>query len=510
MIIRRPYAFLIKNFKLINFLIFIFSFFVLYKTYNTFDFFNEYATTRQFVESETLVSDTIPLTIVFLSLLLSLLCIAIVVLFKRKDKPTLLYLISVIFYIVLIICSIISRGLITTIIYEGLDPRISRIIRDFWFIGICVQVIIVGFSFIRAIGFDIKKFNFWEDYQELKITEEDDEEIEVATRFDSDILKIKTRMQIEEYKSFFYENKFIIILIAILLFIVIPFTFYAKSLSENKKYRVNEVINLKDFNFKIKNVYTTKKDYNGNTLLNGNNSYLIVKFNIENKKEEKRGINLNNLRLEVDNNIYLPKLNYYDYFIDLGNGYKDNEISKESKDYIAVYVIDDSILDKEMIIRYADKLTIKNKEATAKYYRTIIEPENIDINRNNVNKSIGEELSIESIFMNINLNVSHYALKDKFTYEVDDKTKYIINSTGLVLYFKYDYSGNISFSDFMNKYVTIRYKYNNCTYTQEINNITPTNTKNEVYLSTTESLKDASQIDLVINVRNTEYVYKLK
>lgn len=510
MVIRKPYAFLIKNFRLINFFIFVFSFFVLYKTYNTFAFFNEYASTRQFIESENLVGETIPLIIIFASFFLFLACTSIVVLFKRKDKPILLYLISLIFYLVLIICSIISRGLITTIVFDGLDPRIARIIRDFWFIGICIQVIVVGFSFVRAIGFDIKKFNFWEDYQELKITEEDDEEIEVATRFNSDNLKMKTRMQIEEYKSFFFENKFVILLIAILLFVVIPFTFYAKSLAENKRYKVNEVIDLKNFNFKIKNVYTTKKDFSGNTLLKGNSSYLIVKFNIENKKEEKRGINLNNLRLEVEDEVYMPKLNYYDYFIDLGNGYKDYKISKESKDYIAVYVIDDSILDKEMIIRYTDKLSVKNKEVTAKYYRTIIVPENIDINRTSVNKNIGEQLSIESKFMDIKLNISHYTLKDKFTYEVDNKTKYIINNTGLVLYFKYDYSGKISFNDFINKYVKIKYKYNNCTYTQEINNITPVNIKNEIYLSTTESLKDASEISLVINVRDKEYVYKLK
>lgn len=510
MVIRKPYAFLIKNFRLINFFIFIFSFFVLYKTYNTFTFFNEYASTRQFIESETLVGDTIPLIIVFVAFLLFLASISIVILFKKKDKPILLYLISSIFYIILIICSIISRSIITTIVFEGIDPRIARIIRDFWFIGICIQVIVVGFSFVRAIGFDIKKFNFWEDYQELKITEEDDEEIEIATRFNSDNLKMKTRMQIEEYKSFFFENKFVILLIAILLFVVIPTTFYAKSLVESKRYRVNEVIDLKGFNFKIKNAYTTKKDFNGNTLLKGNTSYLIIRFNIENEKEEKRGININNLRLEVEDEVYLPKLNYYDYFIDLGNGYKDYQISKESKDYIAVYVIEDSILDKEMVIRYTDKLSVKNKEVTAKYYRTIIIPENIDKNITTINRSIGEELSIESIFMNIKLNVSHYTLKDKYTYEVNNKTKYIINSTGLVLYFKYDYSGNISFADFMNKYAKIRYKYNNCTYTQEINNITPANTKNEVYLSTTESLKDAKEISLVINVRNTEYVYKLK
>ena len=33
---------------------------------------------------------------------------------------------------------------------------------------------------------------------------------------------------------------------------------------------------------------------------------------------------------------------------------------------------------------------------------------------------------------------------------------------------------------------------------------------NEIYFSVSESLKDATEIYLLVNVRNTEYVYKIK
>ena len=69
----------------------------------------------------------------------------------------------------------------------------------------------------------------------------------------------------------------------------------------------------------------------------------------------------------------------------------------------------------------------------------------------------------------------------------------------------------MSFNDFLNKNAVIRYKYNNSVYNQKISNITPSNYNGkEAYFAVSENLKNASEISLVINVRNTEYVYKLK
>jgi len=510
MIIRKPYAFLIKNFRLINFIILLFSSYILYKTSGAFNFFNDYATTRGFIESATLINDTIPLTMVGFSIVLIVGCISIAILFKKKDKPVLFYTIGTIYYTLFIIACIISRSIIKIIMFEGIDPRIARLVRDAWLIFMVVQVIFVIYSLVRTVGFDIKKFNFFEDLNELQITDEDNEEIEISTKFDTDKVKMRAAMQKEELKSFFYENKFIIISILLLLFIVIPSAFIAKNIIDNKKYVIGEVINLNKFNLKITGAYTTKKDYRGKTIFKEDNSYLIVSFNINNLTDIERGINLNNLRLEVNNKIYIPKTNYYEYFIDIGKGYNNDKIKKETKDFIAVYVINDEDLNSEMIIRYADKLTVKNQMVNADYYRTIIKHENLDYQRSNVDVSLGKEIMINNrLSDNIRLKLLDYDLQDKFEYDVDGKTKYIINNSGLVLSLDYEFlNNNIKFEDFINKYVTINYKYNNCTYTQKINIMTYN--KNKIYFAVTESMKDASEINFIVNIRNTEYVYKLK
>ena len=516
MIIRKPYAFLIKNFRLIHFFILLVSSYILFKTFNALNFFNEYVATRQFIESDTLINDTVPFIIIVFSIFLIISCISIFVLFKKKDKPTLFYVFSIVYYIAFIVICIFSREIINTIRFDGLDPRISRIVRDTWFIAVVLQIPVVVFSLIRTLGFDVKKFNFGEDLQQLQIESEDNEEVEITAAFDSDKVRMKAAMQKEELKAFFYENKFMIILVVILLFFAIPGTFIAKNIIDNKRYKMGEIIKLDGFNLKITGAYLTKKNYKGDLLLKGDNSYLIVSFNINNLKENERGIVLNNLRLEVSEKIYMPRTTYYEYFTDIGVGYNGEKISKGSKDYIAVYTIQDEDLDNQMIIRYADKITVKDLEASAVYYRTIINPENVDTDRTLVNRTVGQDLIIDfKQFEGTKFNISHYNLKNDFTYEVNGKNKYIINSTGLVLLLKYSFvSENMTFSNFITKNAIIRYKYNNNTYTQKINDITPLSIKNqkndEIYLAVSENLKDASEISIVVNVRNTEYVYKIK
>lgn len=512
MIIRKPYAFLIKNFRLINLLILVFSLLVVYRSSIALDFFNDYVDTRQFIENDNLINDTIPLFMIIISGMLVFLSMAIAILFKKKDKPTLFYFSAVIYYIIFIIVCFVSRGIIKTIIYDGLDPRISRIVRDIWFIGTILQFAVVAFSLVRTLGFDVRKFNFGEDLHELEISDEDNEEIEVVTRFDSDKAKMRAAMQREELKAFFLENKVMIILILFILIVVIPGAFIAKNIVDNKRYQIGEVIDLNKFDLKITGAYLSKKDYTGKTLFKGNNSYLVVSFNIKNFTDKERGITLNNLRLEVNGKIYMPKTSYYEYFTDIGVGYDNNKIGNESKNFIAVYVISDDDINHEMIIRYADKLTVKDSKVNAVYYRTIIKPENIDRNINVVNYKLGNSLLFDyNKKDNINFSVSHYNLKDKFTYDVNGKTKYIINNVGLVLSLNYSYASNVSFSDFINDFVSIKYRYNGNMFVQNIKNITPKGYKsNEVYFAVSEILKDATEIYLVVNTRNTEYMYKIK
>lgn len=508
MIVRKPYAFLIKNFRLIHLFMLIISSYLLYKINNALQFFNEYVKTRQFIQSDTLISDTVPITIIIFSLLIIAMSVAIIVLFRKKDKPVLFYFSSVIFYAVLIIFTLVTRGIMTTIILEGIDPRISRIFRDFWLIFLLLQIIVTGFNLVRTLGFDVKKFHFGEDLVELKIEDEDNEEYELTTGFNADKFRMRSKMRMQELKSFYYENKFIIIIVLFLVLVVIPSSLIARSIVNNKRYSENEVISLDDSEFKITESFITKKSYNGKTLLTEQNSYLIVKFNINNPTEKEEKVNLNNLRIEIDNRIYSANTTSYQYFTDLGTGYENQSIINGNKDYIAVFVIKDEDLNyNPIIVRYNDELYVKNNQAVAKYYRIIINPKTIDKADNKANLKLGEEIMIDDLKFAIN----KYNIKDYYTYDIDNKTKYIVNPIGLILSLNFTYSNNkININEFLKNYAAIRYTLNSKTYNLKIDNLTPSNISDKLYLAVNEDIKDADEIYLIVKLRNTECLYKLK
>ncbi len=61
MIIRKPYAFLIKHFKLIHFVMLVLSIYIVNRANIIFNFFNEYVTTRQVSSAEYISSNYLPL-----------------------------------------------------------------------------------------------------------------------------------------------------------------------------------------------------------------------------------------------------------------------------------------------------------------------------------------------------------------------------------------------------------------------------------------------------------------
>ena len=115
----------------------------------------------------------------------------------------------------------------------------------------------------------------------------------------------------------------------------------------------------------------------------------------------------------------------------------------------------------------------------------------------------------------LKFKVNNSSIKDKFTYEVNEKIKYIVNTTGLVMLFDYEFTGNKTIptlADFLNEYTTIRYTLNEKTYTEKLTNMTPKdyNEKNKLYIAVKENIKDADSIELVVKLRSVNYIYKLK
>ena len=178
-----------------------------------------------------------------------------------------------------------------------------------------------------------------------------------------------------------------------------------------------------------------------------------------------------------------------------------------------VYVINEGDLKSEKILRIAKKINLSDNSIDIKYNRISLNPVNIDENVNKKTIEFNTKYKFEDYFLNnSSLILSHYNVKDKFIYNVNNKDKYIVNTYGLVLSITYEFeNNNIDLSYLLQNYGIIRYKINNLFYTEKINNITPKDYDgNNLFFSVKEDIKLSDSIELVIKLRNNEYVFIVK
>lgn len=272
-------------------------------------------------------------------------------LFKYKDKPRNVYIISIFGYIIIGIYVLVLYSYLVELPDNIIDAKVIRAFRDITFMTLIFQYIIIIIMFIRGLGFDVKKFNFTKDIHELNITNEDGEEVEVAVNVNTDVIMRGVRKQKREFGYFFQEYKLFILVILTIIIIIIGYFGYNYLSKKFKFYNQNEFVGYNN-HISVKNSY-----YDINT----DKYYVIVSFDIYKYGVEEK-FNINNLLLKVGSDEYIPNKNIcynYDY---LGNCYKKQYINEDIKNYIVAYEINGFDTDKTYLIykeSYDDSFKIK-------------------------------------------------------------------------------------------------------------------------------------------------------
>ena len=177
MIIRKPYAFLIKYFKIIHIAIFILLSILLFKLRAIYMFFKNYLLTGTYIYVSNMASKYIGFPLILISIILIGAFLLIFLLMKQKKKPIIYYLSALIYASLCFISFIILTSVFSSLEFSSLSNRTIALLRDLSMILYYADFIFIIVSFIRGFGFDIKKFNFDKDLQVLDITEKDREEI---------------------------------------------------------------------------------------------------------------------------------------------------------------------------------------------------------------------------------------------------------------------------------------------------------------------------------------------
>jgi len=309
-VLRKPYAFLIKNFKIIHAIMLLFMIYLVYKSTNLFSYFYELAIDPLY--GQVLASQYIS-TLMYASIFAIMIISVIVFLLMRfKQKPKLLYVFIIIGYIFVFAILIKSYADLKILEFESLGPRDIRLTRDLLLLTLIYQYAISLIVLVRACGFDIKKFNFADDIAQLDIEVSDNEEFELTVGIDTDKLMRKARKKKRHFKYFVLENKFIFITLGSIAVVAITFTIVLNVFVYNTVYQMDQIFRTSYHTMLIDACYVTDKSYSGESIAVNDTTFVIIDADIKSVYYDK-SINTNDMRLIIDGVQYFPvKQNYFD------------------------------------------------------------------------------------------------------------------------------------------------------------------------------------------------------
>lgn len=352
MILRKPYAFLIKYFRLIHLVICVLIGYLISRTNNILNFFKDY------ISDDILEIDASNYVnfLVYLSLILVIgLVVLMVVLMRKKDKPLLFYIFTIIGYSTLFVAFVYLGSVISSLEFKLLDRKTISLARDITRFMLIGQWVFLVPYVIRTLGFDIKKFDFKRDLEELDISSEDNEEFELLAPVDVDKIEQVGRRRLRELNYYYIENKlFILIILGIVSVIVVFSVLNNINFSSLKRYDEKEIIKLEDYyTLKIDDSYITAKNDDGKVVTVNDNIYLIVKFTVNSTYNGQFSLDTSKFIVNIKNENFLPKKTYYSYFTSYGIGYKNQKFSlNDTKTFILTYSIPNEYKNKNIKLEY--------------------------------------------------------------------------------------------------------------------------------------------------------------
>ena len=512
MVFKKPYAFLIKYFRLINMILSSLLVFLCYRLNLLRIVLNNIYIGRE--TNYSLVQEKyIGFLMYFLVFLIAAILIIIIILLKKKKKPLNDYLYNIIYLAIILAYLLSVDNLLTTLDDSIVEQTTLKLFTDISFLVIIPIFYFILKHFLIVIGFNLKKFNFAKDIIELKQEEKDNEVVEID--FDKHTYKYKRfiRRKTRELKYYFLENRLFILIIVGVVILVLGLGLIGSNIFKTNVVSVNKSFTANGFSYNVRNVYDTIYDLNGKRIKN-DTKFILVEAEIINLRSDTRILDLKTIRLFY-NNEYTYATDYFNsYFNDLGNVYnRDNLINGQKNTYVLVFQVPDSIKSSRYKLKFYDKITYDKSEVNGSYKELNIKSVNLDKPKTEIKFNMYDTISIENL-SGTELSIREYSLSNNY-FSIESTNKIIksgdINKTLLIM----DYSLNIKDSNilddeaFFNKYFILEYDINSNTKTiknVEVAGITDDKVMIKVPLEVTYS----QSIRAKIIFRDKYYVATLK
>jgi len=532
MILKKPYAFLIKYFRVIHLALALPIIYILIKTGNIVSFFSDYIDANYYT-AITNIAGTYVNYFMYLAIIFILASgIAIYFLMRKKEKSTKFYFFLILFYLIIFIMLTITHGILSGMELNTLEATTARAYRDISYIFYLPQFFFAAFNIFRGIGFDIKKFNFETDIKELEITDIDSEEFELTLGIEDYKIKRNIRRFLREFKYYVMENQFIFTVLCSIIGIIFATIFYLNFEVYNKNYKESQTLSHNNLTMKVVDSIVTNRDHGGN-IFKDNKYYVVINLSIENRSKKPQNFDYNNFFLDLGNRRVYPTLDRAGYFMDCGLPLKkDTELVSGSKNtYVVAFEIQESEVKKEYDLKILEQTTISIGEITPEFKKITLKPEQTIEIENMGETKLGKIVTFEkSVIGYSSFQVKEYLIANSFTYqyqycyenktcrELSDKILTNSNSVTLLvlkgtytldqstLYYKAARTDRL----FPDHFLSVQYRNNEGVKTAKITNKTPATYEEGLILEVPSEIKEAKEINLLITIRNKRYIVNLK
>ena len=517
MIIRKPYAFLIKHFRKIHIFLLILCGYVYFKNLQLNSFINEFISLGTYDSYSEPISNYISFSVILSLLLLIAGSATLVLLLRHKKKPWKLYLLPIIEYTFLLIVYFSAKNFFDS--YTGIiDSASIRAIRDFLFIGTVLQYPTIIVFLMRVLGVDLKKFNFKLDEEYLELNSEDREELEINFEFDKESLKRGTKRLFRNIGYVYQEHKLIINSIIGVLLVILFYSSYKFIFVTNKVYKQGQSLNANGYTITLNNSYYTNKDYTGN-VISEKSAFVILDLTIKNNYK-KREIDLNKFHVMNGINDYVTTAKTFETeFQDFGKAYKSKELKQdESFNLIMIFKVNKELSPKRFVLYYQEfnngepylrkiKLNL-NDVSKIKKNKTIKLNEEFNFNLKNEEETIildGYEF-VDNL--NYSYRICHSSNCATHTGIYAAPSGYKIMK---ISFASNNFEGK-DMIDFSSKYGKMKYINNkNTESVVEIKNpLNKTYYGKYLYIKVPNEIVESTSIELDFTIRNNRYIYKLR
>ncbi|MBR3210244.1 MAG: hypothetical protein IKF82_08310 [Bacilli bacterium] len=535
MILRKPYAVFIKYFRLLHAVMAVFSGVLLYRIWSLYTFFKVYSVDYRAVMNNFSVSSylsSFDFIIVFASFILAILLLSVML---YKDKPKYLYIYSILVFFAIIILFFLCDSTLSQTLKTILDIKVSKAFRDLFLIVFGALIVVLVLFSIRAIGFDIKKFDFGSDLQQLDISESDSEEIEVAVDFDRDKLSTALRRNFRNLKYVYIENKFVINTASVIIISLLSFLIYSRITAYYEVYKEGKTFSINGFEINVVDSFVADSNYLGSKLVDNDAAIVVVRYQMSGSSKDEFDTGFFNLKigdLSYSQNIDLAK-----GLKDIGNVFFDQAVTENFKTYIIAFEVSKSQTTKKMSLKCNDTFSFVGNKAAVKNIYVRLKPRDLrGKNSDTIKNSIGDRVDFnDSILNSSHFKVDSFEIGNKFklSYNYCYRGDKCIDSAEFLTptftgnYFKtlMKISGKFAVDKtlnnavaydmrtFLNRYGIIHYKIDGEWYKKRVSSqsIVPTIAKtDDIFIEIPLEVGNASEIYFTFEIYNQIYKYSLK